>query len=87
MKNLTKITRLALGVFLFTGSSQLFAQATSLGNLLDLVEQDRVAESEEYSERVQEFEQNANRQTEILDITNDRIIEQEQLQDLSLIHI
>jgi len=81
VKNLTKITRLALGVFLFTGSSQLFAQATSLGNLLDLVEQDRVAESEEYSERVQEFEQNANRQTEILDITNDRIIEQEQLQD------
>lgn len=81
MKNLTKITSLALGVFLFTGSSQLFAQATSLGNLLDLVEQDRVAESEEYSERVREFEQNANRQTEILDITNDRIIEQEQLQD------
>ena len=81
MKNLTKLTSLALGVFLFTGSSQLFAQATSLGNLLDLVEQDRVAESEEYSERVQEFEQNANRQTEILDITNDRIIEQEQLQD------
>ena len=81
MKNLTKITSLALGVFLFTASSQLFAQATSLGNLLDLVEQDRVAESEEYSERVQEFEQNANRQTEILDITNDPIIEQEQLQD------
>ena len=81
MKNLIKITSLAVGVFLFTGSSQLFAQATSLGNLLDLVEQDRVAESEEYSQRVQEFEQNANRQQEILDITNDRIIEQENLQD------
>ena len=81
MKNLTKITGFAVGVFLFTGSSQLFAQATSLGNLLDLVEQDRVAESEEYSQRVQEFEQNANRQQEILDITNDRIIEQENLQD------
>ena len=81
MKNLTKITSLAVGIFLFTGSSQLFAQATSLGNLLDLVEQDRVAESEEYSQRVQEFEQNANRQQEILDITNDRIIEQEDLQD------
>ena len=81
MKNLTKITSVALGVFLFTGSSQLFAQATSLGNLLDLVEQDRVAESEEYTQRVQEFEQNANRQQEIVDITNDRIIEQEQLQD------
>ena len=40
MKNLTKIASVALGVFLFTGSSQLFAQATSLGNLLDLVEQD-----------------------------------------------
>ena len=81
MKNLIKITSLAVGVFLFIGSSQLFAQATSLGNLLDLVEQDRVAESEEYSQRVQEFEQNANRQQEILDITNDRIIEQEDLQD------
>ena len=81
MKNLTKITGFAVGVFLFTGSSQLFAQATSLGNLLDLVEQDRVAESEEYSQRVQEFEQNANRQQEILDITNDRILEQEDLQD------
>ena len=81
MKNLIKITSLAVGVFLFTGSSQLFAQATSLGNLLDLVEQDRVAESEEYSQRVQEFEQNANRQQEILDITNDRITEQENLQD------
>ena len=81
MKNLTKITGFAVGVFLFTGSSQLFAQATSLGNLLDLVEQDRVAESEEYSQRVQEFEQNANRQQEILDITNDRITEQENLQD------
>ena len=81
MKNLIKITSLAVGVFLFTGSSQLFAQATSLGNLLDLVEQDRVAESEEYSQRVQEFEQNANRQQEILDITNDRITEQEDLQN------
>ena len=81
MKNLIKITSLAVGIFLFTGSSQLFAQATSLGNLLDLVEQDRVAESEEYSQRVQEFEQNANRQQEILDITNDRITEQENLQD------
>ncbi|SUZ59913.1 uncharacterized protein METZ01_LOCUS12767 [marine metagenome] len=75
------MTGFAVGVFLFTASSQLFAQATSLGNLLDLVEQDRVAESEEYSQRVQEFEQNANRQQEILDITNDRITEQEDLQN------
>ena len=81
MKNLIKITSLAVGVFLFTGSPQLFAQATSLGNLLELVEQDRVAESEEYLQRAQEFEQNANRQQEILDITNDRITEQENLQD------
>jgi biopolymer transport protein ExbB len=81
VKNLIKITSLAVGVFLFTGSPQLFAQATSLGNLLELVEQDRVAESEEYLQRAQEFEQNANRQQEILDITNDRITEQENLQD------
>ena len=47
---------------------------------MDLVENDRVSESEEYQARVNEFEQNAARQQEILDTTNNRIVEQEDLQ-------
>jgi biopolymer transport protein ExbB len=80
VKYLQRITGLAAATFLFAGSTQIFAQATSLSNLLDLVENDRVAESAEYLQRVQEFEQNANRQQQILDTTNERIVEQEGLQ-------
>ena len=54
--------------------------AGSLAELLDLVAEDRVAESGEYRQRLNEFEQNAARQEEILDITNNRIVEQENLQ-------
>jgi len=54
--------------------------AASLSGLLDLVENDRMAESAEYRQRQQEFEQNVNRQQEILDTTNKRINEQEQEQ-------
>ena len=62
------------------GSSLALSQASSLAGLLDLVENDRVSESEEYQARVSEFEQNAARQQEILDTTNNRIVEQEDLQ-------
>ena len=55
-------------------------EATSLSGLLDRVENDRVAESEEYVERLREFEQNATRQQEILDTTKERILEQERTQ-------
>ena len=61
------------------GSSAGYAQG-SLSELLNAVENDRVAESEEYQQRLQEFEQNAARQTEILEITEGRITEQETLQ-------
>ena len=54
--------------------------AANLAELLDLVAEDRVAESAEYRQRLNEFEQNAARQEEILQITNDRIVEQENLQ-------
>jgi len=77
---ITKYTSVLGATFLVFGSVQLFAQAGSLSGLLDLVENDRVAESEEYQARVSEFEQNAARQQEILDTTNNRIVEQEQLQ-------
>lgn len=80
MKNLIKITNLAAATILLTGATQVFAQgADSLANLLDLVEQDRVSESAEYRQRIQEFEQNANRQQEILDTTLQRVAAEETL--------
>ena len=80
MNYTAKFTSVIGATYLIFGCSQLFAQAGSLSGLLDLVENDRVAESEEYQARVSEFEQNAARQQEILDTTNNRIVEQEQLQ-------
>ena len=80
MNYTTKFASVIGATYLIFGCSQLFAQAGSLSGLLDLVENDRVAESEEYQARVSEFEQNAARQQEILDTTNNRIVEQEQLQ-------
>ena len=73
------ISAMSVAVFLL-GSSLALSQASSLAGLLDLVENDRVSESEEYQARVNEFEQNAARQQEILDTTNNRIVEQEDLQ-------
>ena len=80
MKVLEKITGLtAASILIVMGSSAGYAQS-SLSDLLNAVENDRVAESEEYQQRLQEFEQNAARQTEILEITEGRITEQETLQ-------
>ena len=73
------ISSIGAAIFLL-GSSLALSQASSLAGLLDLVENDRVSESEEYQARVSEFEQNAARQQEILDTTNNRIAEQEDLQ-------
>ena len=77
MKQLTNITSLLTALVLSIASAQVAGQATSLANLLDLVENDRVAESEEYQARVQEFEQNAARQQETLDTTKQRITTEE----------
>lgn len=81
MKDLLKKAGLVATAITFAASTQTFAQeATSLADLLNMVEQDRVAESELYRERQAEFEQNVNRQQEILDTTEARIVEQENLQ-------
>lgn len=80
MKNLTKALSLTVTTLFALGATQVFAQAGNLSDLLELVRQDAVSESEDYSRRVQEFEQNANRQQEILDITQQRYVEQETLQ-------
>ena len=76
-KKITGLT--AASVFIVVGSSAVYAQG-SLSDLLNAVENDRVAESEEYQQRLQEFEQNAARQTEILETTEGRITDQESLQ-------
>lgn len=80
MKILPKVISLFASTVFLVSTSQVYSQAGSLAGLLDLVENDRVGESEEYQARVSEFEQNAARQQEILDTTNNRITEQEQLQ-------
>tara|TARA_B100001094_G_scaffold161528_1_gene156256 strand:- start:5031 stop:6398 length:1368 start_codon:yes stop_codon:yes gene_type:complete len=66
--------------FFVMAVSHVSGQAGSLSDLLNLVENDRVGESEEYQARVSDFEQNAARQQEILDTTNSRITDQEALQ-------
>lgn len=79
MRKLIKITGLAATACLF-GLTSNFASAqgaSSLANLLEMVENDRVAESAQYRERQQEFESNANRQQAILDETNERITAEE----------
>ena len=80
MKMLIKVTGLiAASILMVVGSPAGYAQG-SLSELLNAVENDRVAESEEYQQRLREFEQNSARQTEILEITEGRITEQESVQ-------
>ena len=80
MKMLIKVTGLiAASILMVVGSPAGYAQG-SLSELLNAVENDRVAESEEYQQRLSEFEQNTARQTEILEITEGRITEQESVQ-------
>ena len=80
MKYFLKFISAISAAIVFLGSPLALSQASSLAGLLDLVENDRVSESEEYQARVSEFEQNSARQQEILDTTNNRIVEQEDLQ-------
>ena len=81
MKKIIKFAGIsATGLFLAI-SSQAFAQApaTSLADLLQNVEQDRVAQSQEHREREQRFQQQANQQQQILDETKTRIEEENAL--------
>ena len=80
MKMLNKVAGLIVAsILMVIGSPAGYAQG-SLSELLNAVENDRVAESEEYQQRLEEFEQNTARQTEILEITEGRITEQESVQ-------
>ncbi|MBL4821399.1 MAG: MotA/TolQ/ExbB proton channel family protein [Gammaproteobacteria bacterium] len=82
MKTITKYISLSISALLLLSGGSAFAQqqATSLSDLLDLVEQDKVAESAEYTSREQEFQSAASRQEEVLTTTKNRVVEQENLQ-------
>jgi biopolymer transport protein ExbB len=81
VKITSKLISFSLSALLVAASGSVAAQqASSLAGLLDLVESDKVSESAEYRQRLQEFEQNAARQSQILQTTQERISEQERIQ-------
>ncbi len=79
LRKLTSLSATAAATLLFITSAQSWAQ-TSLADLLEAVENDRVGESEEYRQRQQQFEQNAARQEQILQTTEERIVAEEEEQ-------
>lgn len=82
MKTIIKLTSFSVSALLLTTSAHVMAQATapSLGDLLKMVEEDRVSESAEYRQREQEFRNAANQQQQVLETTRNRVAEQERLQ-------
>jgi len=77
----TTIKTLAISVSTLLLASVVNAQQPlNTSDLLRAVEEDRVRESAEYQERVQEFQSAANRQEEVLELTRQRVAEQESLQ-------
>ena len=82
MKTITQFTRLSVAVLMLASSVPVLAQtqATSLADLLRLVEENRVAESAEYRQREQEFRNAATQQQQVLETTRGRVAEQEALQ-------
>ncbi len=79
MNNIIRITSLSVAALLLAVTTPVLAQqpATSLSNLLQLVEQDRVVETEEYRGREAEFQSAATQQQQILDTTRSRVTDQE----------
>jgi biopolymer transport protein ExbB len=75
VKKIIKFAGISVTGLFLAISSQSYAQqpATTLAELLNNVEQDRVAQSAEHREREQRFQQQANQQQQILDETKARI--------------
>lgn len=75
MKKIIKLAGISVTGLFLAISSQSYAQqpASTLAELLNNVEQDRVAQSAEHREREQRFQQQANQQQQILDETKARI--------------
>ena len=85
MKKIIQLAGISVAGLFLAVSSQSYAQqpAASLAELLNNVEQDRVAQSQEHREREQRFQQQANQQQQILDEVKSRI-EQENSTNTSL---
>lgn len=86
MKKIIKLASLSVTGLLLSVSAQVYAQqpaATSLQELLNNVEQDRVGQSQEHREREQRFQQQTNQQQQILEETLGRI-EQENATNVQL---
>lgn len=79
MKKLIQLAGISVTGLFLAISSQTFAQApaSTLSELLNNVEQDRVAQSAEHRDREQRFQQQANQQQQILDDTKARIVAEE----------
>lgn len=74
MKKIIKLAGIAVtGLFLAISTQSYAQQPASLSDLLNAVEQDRVAQSEEHREREQRFQQQANNQQQIVDEAKARI--------------
>lgn len=75
MKKIIKFAGISVTGLFLAISSQSYAQqpASTLAELLNNVEQDRVTQSAEHREREQRFQQQANQQQQILDETKARI--------------
>ena len=68
MKKIIKFASIsATGLLLSVSSLSYAQQPASLSDLLNAVEQDRVAQSQEHREREQRFQQQANNQQQIVD--------------------
>lgn len=75
MNTIIKLASISVAGLFLTVATPAFAQqpASSLSELLNNVEQDRVTQSQEHREREQRFQQQANSQQQILDETIARI--------------
>ncbi|MDO8270616.1 MAG: MotA/TolQ/ExbB proton channel family protein [Gammaproteobacteria bacterium] len=74
MKKIIKFASIsATGLLLSVSSLSYAQQPASLSDLLNAVEQDRVAQSQEHREREQRFQQQANNQQQIVDEVKARI--------------
>ena len=75
MKKIIKLASISVTGLVLSVSAQVYAQqpAATLQELLNNVEQDRVAQSQEHREREQRFQQQTNQQQQILEETLARI--------------
>ena len=81
MKTLIKTISLTTSVLLLASVGSTHAQeASSLSELLNLVEQDGIARSEAYDNREREFQNAASEQDQVLNTARERVAEQESMQ-------